>query len=87
MPKDRRNGVATNSDSRPHHVNVTPSDDTDMDYTCDALFIGTGGVIFVDTEGGETNVRYVVQNGQLLPGRFTRVRFTNTTAANIVAQY
>ena len=87
MPLDKRSGMSTYSDPANNAVALTPADGADLAYTTSALLIGTGGTLIVDTAGGQTSVPIKVQSGQLLPLRVTRVRFTGTTAGDIVALY
>lgn len=67
---------------------VTPSDDTDLAFVTRGIIVGTGGTLRVATLGGQTvtlPAAAVSGGGQIIPGRFTRVFATGTTAADIVA--
>jgi len=72
-------------------VIVTPSDVTDIvgatANTPATLFVGTGGNVEVITLGGSTLVLKNIADGSFLPIQVTRVKATNTTAADIVALF
>jgi hypothetical protein len=88
MAIDPRAGFARgNSDSTDNAAAVVPSDSTDLTYIASALHIGVGGTVMVNTPGGQTNVPFIVQSGQLLSQRVTRVLATGTTATGIVAKW
>lgn len=65
-------------------ADVTPSDTADLTYTTRALYVGTTGNLVVIMASGDTVTLDSVPVG-VLPIRVSRVKATNTTAANIVA--
>jgi hypothetical protein len=69
-------------------VAVTPSDSADNVGTGNVavgLYItGAGNVSWIDVDGNTTSVTGVAA-GAMLPGSFTRVRSTGTTATGIFA--
>lgn len=87
MPKTTQRGNALDAtESADHCAVVTPSDSADLANWALALKIGaTGGVVKVDTWGGETDVEVPVAAHDLLPIKVKRVRATGTTATPIVA--
>jgi hypothetical protein len=54
---------------------------------CRGIWIGTGGNINVTVADGSSAIIPNVQNGTLLPGFFTFLRATSTTASGFVAVY
>jgi len=64
---------------------VTPDDDTDLTNVSRALWVGTGGDVVVTMQGGDTVTFANVPDGSLLPIAVSRVKATNTTAADMVA--
>ena len=67
---------------------VTPSDTVDFaGGMCRGLWIGTGGNVAVVTSRGNTVTITSALGGTIIPGYFTRVNSTNTTASNILAIY
>ena len=75
-----------NSGPALHAWAVTPNDSAALpNGPARALFIGTGGVVVLDTVGGETQVSFTVPSGFLLPMQVNKVWNTNTTASNMVA--
>lgn len=76
----------TASDPGTDLVEITPDDGTDLAEVVRVLHVtGSGGLIYVDTAGGSTNVPiYVPQGGISLPAYYTRVRATGTTATGII---
>lgn len=72
-----------------HAFAVTPDDGTDLTVKPRALWIGTGGNLYVEmrdaSEAAQTIAFLNVPSGTLLPIRPHKVRSTNTTASNIVA--
>jgi len=70
-------------------VAVTPDDNTDIpgNSVPVALQIGTAGNVVVQ-QGDATDLTiYGLQAGQIIPGAFTRVKSTGTTAGQIRAIY
>ena len=53
---------------------------------CDAIYVGTGGVVPVVFQDG-TVVNFTCAAGQILPVKARRVNATNLTAAGLVALY
>lgn len=69
-------------------VAVTPSDTVDLSYTTKGLWVGTAGTIKVNMSGSGTAVSFLaVANGTWIPGAFTRVYNTDTSADDIVAMW
>lgn len=67
---------------------VTPSDTVDLAYTTSGIWVGTGGNIKVDMVGTGTAVIFLaVANGTWIPGAFTRIYSTDTSADDIVAMW
>ena len=66
---------------------VTPSDTVDLNGTAQALYIGIGGDLNINTAAGATVLFTGVVSGTILPVRTSRVFVTSTTATNIVALY
>ncbi len=67
---------------------VTPSDTGALQLTCVALYVGVAGNVAADLAGAGSDVDFIgVPAGTVLPGRFSRVYSTNTTATNIVQLY
>lgn len=69
-----------------HLALVTASDVADLAFATRCLIVGTGGVIYVDTVGGETNVPFTATAGWN-PVRVTRVYATGLTATTITAAW
>lgn len=66
-------------------IAVTPSDSTDLASLSRALYVGTGGNVYVNVAGGQSNVPFLnVPGGSVLSIRVSRVLLTNTSASNIV---
>lgn len=64
---------------------ITTSDSLDLPALPRGIYVGTGGNLYCDF-GGRTNVPFKnVPSGSVLPIRPSRVRATNTTAADLVA--
>lgn len=63
---------------------VTPSDSTAFTNATRSIWVGTAGTVCGDLWGGETNVCFTSVSG-LLPGEFTKIYATGTTASGIVA--
>lgn len=68
------------------YVPVTLSDTADI-RMCRGLWVGVGGNVKVITSKGETRTISNVATGTILPGYFTRVFSTDTTATNVMAIY
>lgn len=72
-----------------HAFAITPDDNTDLTALPRALWIGTGGNVYVEmrdaSEAAQTIAFLNVPSGTLLPIRPHKVRSTSTTATNIVA--
>jgi hypothetical protein len=66
-------------------IAVSPNDGVDLTISARALYIGGPGNVSVVTVGGDTVTFVGLVAGQILPVRARRVRFTATTALNIVA--
>ena len=64
---------------------VTPDDNTDLENTSRALFVGTGGNVAVRMKGGADVTFFNVSDGSILSIRVDRVNSTGTTASNMVA--
>jgi len=65
---------------------VTPSDTAEVAPGI-GLWIGNGGTVTVTCEDGTSETLENVPNGYPLPGRFTAIKATGTTATSIVALY
>ena len=65
---------------------VTPSDTGHLGNVR-ALYVGVGGDVKIDAEGGGTVTFVGVLPGSLIPVRAVRVYSTGTDATNIVAIY
>lgn len=63
---------------------VTPDDGTDLADVAIALYVETGGVVAIDTVGGQTRT-VEVADFSILPVGVRRVRATGTTATGIHA--
>lgn len=67
---------------------VTPHDSTNIATgVCDALWVGVGGDVAVNSSQNETVVFKNVPSGFLLLVQTRRVNATSTTATDIVALY
>jgi len=67
---------------------VTPADGSDLpDGTCNALYIGVAGDVSVDFSGANTANVITCVAGGIIPGPFTRVRSSGTSATGIYAIY
>ena len=65
---------------------VTPDDTNDLEKSCRALNVATGGTIRLTTVGGDT-VTITVVECNAFPIRCQRIWATGTTASGIVALY
>jgi hypothetical protein len=63
---------------------VTPTDDTDVAFNHNAIYVGTGGVIAVRKASGGAVTQITVPNGALLPIKVYSIDSTNTTASGIL---
>lgn len=76
------------NDPKPHIRNITPHDDDDLASTAHAFRVGTtAGDVEVIDEDGVTTIIPNVQIGEMIPGRITRIKDTNTTAVGITIFY
>jgi len=66
---------------------VTPSNSTDFDVLCRALYIGGAGNVVAVMYDNTTVTFSGVPAGTLLPIACRRINSTNTTATNMVALY
>lgn len=69
-----------------HLVEVTPSDDRDLDQAGRAINVARSGNVRVTTVGGTTATVHVVAGGAF-PVRVKRVWATGTTASSIVVMF
>lgn len=68
-------------------VTCTPSDATDVTGSV-AIYVGTTGNVAVKTLNHDTSVTFVgVPAGAIIPGNFTRIMSTSTTASTILIAY
>jgi hypothetical protein len=67
-----------------HGFAITPDDDTDLDETTRALYVGGGGDITLTLASGAALNFTNVVSGTILPLRSVRVQATGTTATGIV---
>ncbi len=69
----------------PGRVPVTPSDLDALPFTTRWLRVTTGGTVrAAHVDGGIIN--FTAANGERVPGQFTRVFSTGTTATGIIAE-
>jgi len=66
---------------------VTPSDSTDFNVLCRAIYVGGAGNVVAVTYLGNTVTFSGVPAGTLLPIACRRINSTSTTATNIVALF
>ena len=67
---------------------VTPSDTVDLSHVTAGIWVGTAGNVKADMAGTGTAVSFLaVANGTWIPGAFTRIYNTDTSADNIVAMW
>ena len=68
---------------------VTPSDATDVTATCTkGIWVGTGGNVAVKGAGDSSaNTLPSVPSGTYVPGAYSRIMSTNSTASGIVCFY
>tara|TARA_R110001632_G_scaffold162530_2_gene280931 strand:+ start:12887 stop:13141 length:255 start_codon:yes stop_codon:yes gene_type:complete len=68
-------------------VDVTPDDSQDLAIIGAIIFVGTGGNLEVTTVSGDTVIYKNLPDAYTLPVQVRRVKATNTTATDIIAQY
>ena len=68
-------------------VDVTPDDNNDLAIIGAIIFVGTGGNLEVTTVSGDTVIYNNLPDAYTLPVQVRRVKATNTTATDIIAQY
>lgn len=68
-------------------VDVTPDNDNDLAIIGAIIFVGTGGNLEVTTVSGDTVIYKNLPDAYTLPVQVRRVKVTNTTATDIIAQY
>lgn len=67
---------------------VTPSDTVDLSHTTTGIWVGTAGNVKVNMAGTGTAVIFLaVANGTWIPGAFSRIYATDTSADDIVAMW
>ena len=66
---------------------VTPSDSTDFDTLCRAIYVGGGGNVAAVGHDGTAVTFTGVTTGTVLPIACRRINSTNTTATSIVALF
>lgn len=72
------------------YVAITPSNTVNFSAslgTCRGIYVGVGGTIVAITAKGTTATFLNAQTGQIIPGYFTRVNSTSTTATNLLGIY
>lgn len=72
------------------YVAITPSDTVNFTESlglCRGIYVGVGGTIVAITAKGSTATFVGAPTGQIIPGYFTRVNSTSTTATNLLAIY
>ena len=68
-------------------VDVTPDDNSDLAIIGAIIFVGGGGNLEVTTVSGDTVIYKNLPDAYTLPVQVRRVKATNTTATDIIAQY
>ena len=68
-------------------VDVTPDDNQDLAIIGAIIFVGGGGNLEVTTVSGDTVIYKNLPDAYTLPVQVRRVKETNTTATDIIAQY
>mgnify|MGYP006097693707 FL=1 len=68
-------------------VDVTPDDNQDLAIIGAIIFVGGGGNLEVTTVSGDTVIYKNLPDAYTLPVQVRRVKATNTTATDIIAQY
>jgi hypothetical protein len=81
-----RPSVIVGDDPALNAAAVTPDDNNDLPVFCRGLYVGAGGNIALDTQGGQAQVLFTaVPQGMILPVAAKRVRAAGTTASSLVA--
>ena len=66
-------------------VAIVPNNSTDFGFATRGIYVGGGGDVRVDMQGGGSPVTFFgVAAGSLLPIRASRVYVTGTTATNLI---
>ena len=68
------------------YVAITPSDTVDF-AMCRGIWVGAGGTIVAVTATGNARTIVGALTGTIVPGYFTRVNSTSTTASSLMAIY
>jgi len=68
-------------------VDVTPDDNADLNIVGAIIFVGGGGDLSVVTVSGDTVIYKNLPDAYTLPVQVRRVKSTNTTATDLIAQY
>ena len=68
-------------------VSITADTDNDLAIIGALIFVGTGGNLEVTTVSGDTVIYKNLPDAYTLPVQVRRVKATNTTATDIIAQY
>ena len=68
-------------------VDVAPDDNQDLAIIGAIIFVGTGGDLEVTTVSGDTVIYKNLPDAYTLPVQVRRVKATNTTAQDLIAQY
>lgn len=68
-------------------VSITADNDNDLDIIGAIIFVGTGGDLEVTTVSGDTVIYKNLPDAYTLPVQVRRVKATNTTAQDLIAQY
>lgn len=63
---------------------ITPDDDTDLDYVTRGIYVGGSGDLEVITKDGTTIVFTDIAAGIIHPLRVSRVKASNTSATGII---
>lgn len=66
---------------------VTPADSDLPNGVCKAIYVGTGGNVYIMSPAGDIVPFVNVANGTFMPVAAKQIRTTSTTASNIVALY
>lgn len=72
------------------YVAITPSDTVNFTAslgTCRGIYVGVGGTIVAITAKGTVATFLNAAPGTIIPGYFTRVNSTSTTATDLLAVY
>jgi len=68
-------------------VSITPDDSNNLAITGAIIFVGTGGDLEVTTMSGDTVIYKNLPDAYTLAVQVKRVKATNTTATDLIAQY